>query len=144
MRRFGVSTHLFLGEQLQPEHLIDIAGHGFEAVELFAIRSHFDYHDPAAVRALASWLRDAGLEMPSVHAPIVDSMVNGTWGRAYSTATRDSASWQEMMGEMKAALEIARQIPFTRFVVHLGVPDAQHPGAQDNSREAAIRSIEGI
>ena len=144
MRRFGVSTHLFHGERLQREHLAAVAGHGFEAVELFATKSHFDYHDPASIRALASWLQDARLEMPSVHAPIVDSLVNDTWGRVYSTATRDSASWQAMMAEMKAALEIARHIPFARFVVHLGVPDAQNPGAHDNSREAAIRSLEEI
>jgi sugar phosphate isomerase/epimerase len=144
MRRFGVSTHLFHGERLQRDHLTAIAGRGFEAVELFATKSHFDYHDPEAVRVLALWLRDAGLEMPSVHAPIVDSLVNDTWGRVYSTATRDAAPWQDMMAEMTAALEIARHIPFTRFVVHLGVPAAQRPGPHDNNRDAAIRSLEAI
>jgi len=115
MRRFGVSTHLFHAERLQAGHLAAIAGSGFEAMELFATKTHFDYHDPAAVRTLAAWLRDAGLEMPSVHAPIVQSLVNDTWGRAYSTATRDAGAWQDMMAEMRAALEIARYIPFSRF-----------------------------
>ena len=144
MRRFGISTHLFHGERLQPGHLAAIAGSGFEAMELFATKTHFDYHDPAAVRTLAGWLRDAGLEMPSVHAPIVQSLVNDAWGRAYSTATRDSAAWQDMIAEMRAALDIARQIPFSHFVLHLGVPNAQNPDANDNSRDAAIRSIEEI
>ena len=144
MRRFGVSTHLFHAERLQAGHLAAIAGSGFEAMELFATKTHFDYHDPAAVRTLAAWLRDAGLEMPSVHAPIVQSLVNDTWGRAYSTATRDVGAWQDMMAEMRAALEIARYIPFSRFVIHLGIPDAQKPDANDNSRDAALRSIEEI
>jgi sugar phosphate isomerase/epimerase len=144
MKRFGVSTHLYHGERLTRDHLIEIASHGFEAVELFATKSHVDYHDPQTIEALAAWLQDSRLEMPSVHAPIVDSLVNDTWGRAYSTATRDNASWQAMMAEMKAALEIARQIPFKCFVLHLGVPTAQNPGPHDNSRDAVIRSIEEI
>jgi sugar phosphate isomerase/epimerase len=144
MRRFGVSTHLFHGERLQREHLIAIAGHGFDAVELFATKSHFNYHEPGAVDALADWLRDSRLEMRSVHAPIVDSLVNDTWGRAYSTASRDEASWQATMVEMRAALEMSRRIPFAHFVLHLGIPDAQNPGPDDNSRSAMIRSIEEI
>jgi sugar phosphate isomerase/epimerase len=96
MRRFGVSTHLFDGERLRPEHLTAITGHGFEALELFASREHIDYHDPAAVGAFASWLRDAGLEIPSVHAPT-----------------------HEPAAEMTAALEMARHIPFQHFVLQL-------------------------
>jgi len=92
MKQFGVSTHLYHGERLHREHLIEIAAHGFEAVEVFATRSHFDYHDTAAIQALAEWLHDGQLQLHSVHAPIVDSLVNDKWGRAYSTATRDSAT----------------------------------------------------
>jgi sugar phosphate isomerase/epimerase len=144
MKRFGVSTHLFHGERLTREHLTAIAGHGFETVELFATKSHFDYHDPTAIEALAGWLAESGLGIPSVHAPIVDSLVNDKWGRAYSTATRDADAREATMGEMRAALDVARIIPFSLFVVHLGVPTAQNPSPQDNSREAAVRSIEEI
>ena len=144
MNRFGISTHLYHAERLKRAHLSEIAGHGFEAVELFATKSHFDYHDPKAIEALAGWLAESGLEMPSVHAPIVDSLVNDAWGRAYSTASRDAEAWQATMEEMRAALEMARTVHFGRFVVHLGLPAARHPGPHDNSREAALRTIEGI
>lgn len=144
MKRFGVSTHLFHGERLTREHLLAIASHGFETVELFATKTHLDYHDPRALDTLAAWLQSAGLELPSVHAPIVDSLVGSVWGRAYSTATRDEASRQSTMAEMKAALEIARHVPFKHLVLHLGVPSAQNPGREDNSRDAVIRSIEHI
>ena len=49
--RFGISTHLYHDQRLSRDHLAQIAAHGFEAVELFATRSHFDYHDPAAIAA---------------------------------------------------------------------------------------------
>jgi sugar phosphate isomerase/epimerase len=144
MKKFGVSTHLYHGERLQRAHLAEIAGHGFETVELFATRSHFDYHDPNAIQSLALWLEESRLEMPSVHAPIVDSLVNDKWGRAYSTATRDTDAWQATMREMQVTLEMARHVPFKFLVIHLGLPTSQNPGPYDNSREAAIRSVEGI
>jgi sugar phosphate isomerase/epimerase len=144
MNKFGVSTHLYHGERLQREHLIEIAAHGFDAVEVFATRSHFDYHDVAAMQSLAEWLHDARLQLHSVHAPIVDSLVNDIWGHRYSTATRDNSARQTMLHEMEAALEIARHIPFSFFVLHLGVPIAQQPALDDNSRDAALRTIEHV
>ena len=47
--RFRISTHLTHGQRLTREHLVDIARHGFKATELFATRSHFDYHNPSAI-----------------------------------------------------------------------------------------------
>jgi sugar phosphate isomerase/epimerase len=94
-----MSTRLFDNERLRREHLTAIASHGFETVELLAETRHFDYHDPAAIQALASWLRDAGLEMPSVRAP-------------------DGGS----LADMQAALEIATHLPFSRFVLPLVAP----------------------
>jgi L-ribulose-5-phosphate 3-epimerase len=48
------------------------------------------------------------------------------------------------MQEMKAALDMARRIPFAHFVLHLGIPDAQNPAPDDNNRSAMMRSIEEI
>ena len=55
--RFGISTHLYHEQRLSREHLAQIASYGFEAVEVFATRSHFDYHEPAAIAQLAEWLK---------------------------------------------------------------------------------------
>ncbi len=144
MKRFGVSTHLYHGGRLQEAHLQDIASHGFEAVEVFATRSHVDYHDKAAIRSLASWLGDANLQLHSVHAPITDSLVNDKWGAAYSTATRNHDARQATLREMHAALRIAEVAPFKYFVVHLGLPAAQRPGSDDNSRQDALRTVEEV
>ena len=62
-RQFGVSTHLYHGQRLSREHLLEIAAHGFETVEVFATRTHFDYHNPAAVADLQQWLAEAGLTL---------------------------------------------------------------------------------
>ena len=144
MKRFGVSTHLYHEERLQKAHLLEIAANGFEAVEVFATRSHFDYHDPVAVRELKEWLAEAGLSLHSMHAPITDAFVNGRVQRNFSTALRDSDGRKATLREMETALNISTTIPFSFFVVHLGVPDAQQPGSDDNHRDAAIRSVEEI
>lgn len=67
--RIGVSTRLYRTQRLGREHLLEIAAHGFEAVELVATRSHVDYHNPAAVADFQQWLGEAGLDLPSVHVP---------------------------------------------------------------------------
>ena len=149
MKRFGVSTHLYHERRLERQHLAEIAEHGFDAVEVFATRSHFDYHDEAAIRALKDWLNDTGLSLHSVHAPITDVFADGRAGRMFSTATRDADARRAALHETAAALDIARVIPFRFLVVHLGVPAGQEPGTpavsrDDNNRDAAIRSIEEI
>ncbi|MCM3881306.1 MAG: sugar phosphate isomerase/epimerase [Vicinamibacterales bacterium] len=144
MRKFGVSTHLYHGERLRREHLVEMASRGFECLEVFATRSHFDYHDTACNKLLGEWVREAGIQLHSVHAPIVDSLVDNRWGRAYSTAARDLNARQETLHEMDAALALARDVPFKYFVLHLGLPLAQRPGSGDNNRDAALRTIEHI
>src|SRR4029453_10423793 len=142
--RFGISTHLYHDQKLDRSHLAQVAGYGFESIELFATRSHFDYRDPAAVSALAEWLRTTGLGLHGVHAPITDRFSAGDkWAPVYSTASSDTAGRQARGEEVEAALAIAKQIPFKLLVVHVGTPDARAAG-NDNNRAAAVRSIEEI
>ena len=142
MKRFGVSTHLYHEERLQKAHLLDIAANGFEAVEVFATRSHFDYHDLAAIHALKDWLAEARLDLHSVHAPITDVFANGRTQRNFSIASRDRQARESTLHEMQLALNIARIVPFKFLVVHAGVPHGT--GNDDNNRDAAVRSVEEI
>jgi sugar phosphate isomerase/epimerase len=142
--KFGVSTHLYHEERLQKAHLLEIAAHGFEVVEVFATRSHFDYHEPAAIQSLSAWLTESNLVLHSVHAPITDVFLNGKVQRTFSTATRNREERKATLHEIASALNIAKTVPFKFLVVHLGVPVAQHPAADDNDRDAAIRSVAEI
>lgn len=147
-RLFGVSTHLYQAQRLSRDHLLAIAAHGFEAVELFATRTHFDYHNPAAVADLQQWIAEAGLLLHSVHAPIAESFSGGRWGPALSVASTDNAARERALAEAGHALHIARRMPLQVMVVHLGLPrsqprDESRVGAAD-SRSAARRSIEEL
>ncbi|HSC29835.1 MAG TPA: sugar phosphate isomerase/epimerase family protein [Vicinamibacterales bacterium] len=141
--RFGISTHLYHGRLLEHDHLVQVASFGFEAIELFATRSHFDYRDQAAVDRLAGWLADTGLALHGIHAPITEVFGGGTWAPRFSNALADNALRLAAVRETEAALQIATRIPFDVMVVHLGTPSSkEQPG--DNSRSAAVRSLEEI
>ena len=142
--RFGVSTHLFHESRLTRDHLVHIAAHGFDAVELFATRSHFDYHDAGAIDALADWLTDTRLALHSVHAPICEGMKAGKWIGSFSNASGDEHRRSAALAETRAAIEIARRIPYRFLVLHLGMPAGQQSPAGDNQPAAARRSVEDI
>jgi sugar phosphate isomerase/epimerase len=95
-RRFGVSTRLYQRHRLGRDHLLEIAAHGFEAVELIAARAHLDYQNPAAVADLQQWLGESGLELSSVHVPLEE--------------------------DAEAAVLIARRIPVPVLVVRATTP----------------------
>jgi sugar phosphate isomerase/epimerase len=143
-RSFGVSTHLYHGFRLDRSHLLEVGAHGFQAVELFATRTHFDYHNPTAVGDLRAWLADAGLYLSSVHAPVAEGFAGGQWTASLTLASSDAGARARALAEAERALQIARQIPFRVFVVHLGVPRWISAGVADNSRDGARRSVEDL
>jgi sugar phosphate isomerase/epimerase len=139
--RFGISTHLFHAERLQHAHLAAVARAGFETVELYATRTHFDYHDPAAATTLAEWLDDTHLSLHAVHAPTTVGYSGGQWGDTLSLGAPDDARRQQAVSETITSLGLASLVPFSYLVVHLGVPS---PDAAANSRTGVARSLEVV
>ena len=140
---FGISTHLYVADRLDRDHLVDIAAHGFEAIEVFAVRDHFDYRDRRAAIALAEWLDDTRLVLHSMHAPIAGRYVNGAWKDGLSLAAADEGRRQAAVDETLAALDVAAAVPYEVLVVHCGVP-VPHAGPGENHRASLIRSLEEL
>jgi sugar phosphate isomerase/epimerase len=128
---------------LTRDHLLEIAAHGFEVVEVCATRTHVDYHNPSVVADLQQWLAEAGLELYSVHAPIGDRYGSGRPGEFLSLASADAKARAEAIAEVERALQIARRIPIKVLVVHLGWPRS-HTRFGGSNRDAARRSIEEL
>lgn len=141
--RFGVSTHIYHDRRLERDHLAQIATYGFDAVELFATRSHFDYRDDSAVSRLAEWLAETGLTLNSMHAPITDVFGGSGPRTTYSTAVGAHDRREAAVLETEAALQVARRIPFDAIVLHLGTP-SNMKNPDDNHRNAAVRSLDEI
>ncbi|MCC6990067.1 MAG: hypothetical protein IT181_13770, partial [Acidobacteria bacterium] len=103
--RFSVSTYLFHQARLDREHLVEIAAHGFDAIELFALRSHFDYTDPAAIQQLGEWLDDTRLTLAAVHAPTALAY-DGRWQGSLSLAAGSLEARTTAVEETRAALDM--------------------------------------
>lgn len=144
--QYGISTHLYHGSRLTRSHLQEIASAGFDAVEVFATRSHVDYHDAAALDALTGWLNELGLRLHGIHGPIMEAFGRGDkWeGKNYSLASPDQAKRQEAVRETIQALELAKRVPAAVMVLHLGVPHGHLPVGGGDAREAALRSVEEL
>ena len=148
-RQFGISTHLYHGQRLCRDHLLEIAAHGFDCVEIYATRTHFDYHNPSAVADLQGWLADAGLELRSVHAPTAEAFTGGRWSGSLSLASTDPGARAHAVSETEKALHVARRLPVPVLVAHLGVARSgagfqSGPGIAADSRAAAKRSVEHL
>jgi len=138
---FGISSWLFHDARLDREHLVHVAGHGFEALEVFATRSHFDYRDPAAVDTLAEWLDDTRLALHALHTPVGEARRNGRWIQPWSNAAADPERRAAAVDETLAVLEVARTLPYRFLVVHVG----EIGGAPGGDRpDLARRSLETI
>jgi sugar phosphate isomerase/epimerase len=132
-RQYGVSTCLYQQRRLGRDHLLEIAAHGFDGVELFASRLHLDYQNPVCVSDLQQWLTEAGLELTSVHGPATEA----------SLASADPAEREQAVAETERALHIGRRIQFRSLVVHLGKPRAAGARGGTN-RDAARRSVDAL
>ena len=96
---FAVSTYLYRQRRLVSDYLLEIAAHGYTAVELFASRLHVDYHNPSVVADVQQWLSAAGLELTSVHAPVLEM----------SLASADAAEREAAVAETEGALHVGRR-----------------------------------
>lgn len=140
--RFAVSTSLFRTARLDREHLVEIAAHGFEAIELVALGTHVDTGDADAVAQLAEWLDDTRLTLTSVYAPVAEGLVDGVWQTPLSLAARDTSERTRALDAARRVLPLARTLPFATLVVPVGLP--AHVGRLDESAEAARASIETL
>ena len=140
-RRFGISTHLVHDRRLTREDLVDMAAHGFDAIELFATRSHFDYRDASAIQHLHEWLGDTRIELHSVHAPVMEAMRSGQWVGSFSIASGDEERRKSAVAEAEAVLAMAATVPFRYLVVHVGMPAGEKVPPADNQPDAARRSV---
>lgn len=142
--RFAISTHVFHGDRLARRHFEALAAHGFDQVELFATRTHLEYHDSRHVDEVAGWLASCGLRAPTMHLPISMGVAGAVWGRPLSNAATDAAARREAVDETVAALDAASRLGCAVGVLHLGIPRGQPADAGDNDLGSVKRSLETL
>jgi sugar phosphate isomerase/epimerase len=137
-----LSTYLLVSKKLNRELLAQIHAAGFQAVEIFASRSHFDYASKPEVRAMAQALADNHLELRSLHAPASrDMSVNREGGSPLSVTEVERVRRIEAMDELKRVIDVAEDLPFSRLILHLG---GSRETVDPRKRDAAFSSLEHL
>lgn len=137
-----LSTYLLVSKKLNRELLTQIHGAGFEAVEIFAARSHFDYVSRDEVRSIALGLSDNHLVLNSLHAPNNrDVTVNREGGSPLSVTEIERVRRIEAMDELKRVIDVAESLPYARLILHMG---GSRENADPRKRDAAFSSLEHL
>jgi sugar phosphate isomerase/epimerase len=137
-----LSTYLFVSRKLTPELLEQIAGAGFQGVEIFCSRSHFEYSMKSEIRVMADALEAHHLQLASLHAPTSrDHSAMRESGIPLSVCEVERVRRVEAMDELKRAIDVADDLPYARLVLHMG---GSREIADPRKRDAAFSTLEHL
>ena len=137
-----LSTYLFVTHKLTPELLGQVAGAGFQGVEIFCARSHFEYTLKPDIRALAGVLEAHRLQLVSLHAPNRrDLSAMRESGTPLSICEIERVRRVEAMDELKRVIDVADDLPYARLILHMG---GSRETADPRKRDAAFSSLEHL
>ncbi len=137
-----LSTYLFVTHKLTPELLSQVAGAGFQGVEIFCARSHFDYTVKQEIRATASTLEAHRMQLVSLHAPNRrDLSAMRESGTPLSICEVERVRRVEAMDELKRVIDVADDLPYPRLILHMG---GSRETADPRKRDAAFSSLEHL
>jgi sugar phosphate isomerase/epimerase len=118
----GISTQLFLGEELTLDRLKMLQDAGFDRIEILAIPPHFDYRNKNRVQDLAAWLRDQGTFLHSIHTPFSADYQALQARQWFSIASVEQVHRQRAVDEIRRALELCEKVCCPFAVLHMGAP----------------------
>src|SRR5215469_3240192 len=137
-----LSTYLFVTHKLTPELLGQVAGAGFQGVEIFCARSHFEYTLKQEIRAMGGALEAHHLQLVSLHAPTRrDLSAMRESGAPLSICEIERVRRIEAMDELRRVIDVADDLPYARLVLHMG---GSRETADPRKRDAAFSSLEHL
>jgi sugar phosphate isomerase/epimerase len=137
-----LSTYLFVSRKLTRDLLGEIANAGFQGVEIFCSRAHFNYTSKAEAQEIRQILADSRLTLTSLHAPTSrDLSATRESGQPLSICEVERVRRVEAMDEYKRAIDVAEDLPFPRMVLHMG---GTRETADPRKRDAAFSSLEHL
>jgi len=137
-----LSTYLFVSRKLTSELLEQIAGAGFQGLEIFCTRSHFEYSVKSEIQAVNSALEQHHLQLVSLHAPTSrDLSAMRESGTPLSICEVERVRRIEAMDELKRVIDVADDLPYARLTLHMGGP---RETADPRKRDAAFSTLEHL
>jgi sugar phosphate isomerase/epimerase len=119
----AMSSYVYIKRRLHPGLLDNMARGGAQAIELFAARGHFNYHDKEHIKELGNWFRSEKIAFHSMHSPLYMNNDFHSGGQRVDIVDPDKRNRIEAMDEIKRAIEVAEYAPFRFLVQHIGKSD---------------------
>jgi sugar phosphate isomerase/epimerase len=119
----AMSSYVYIKKRLHPGLLDNIVRGGAQALELFAARGHFNYHDKEHVKELGNWFKSEKVQFHSMHAPIGMDNNFHSGGQQVNIVDNDKRNRIDAMDEIKRAIEVAEYVPFKYLIQHIGKSD---------------------
>src|ERR1700733_13467918 len=137
-----LSTYIFISRKLTRDLIAQIGDAGFHGVEIFCSRSHFDYTSRPEIQNIAAALAGPKLKLASLHAPTSrDLSATREGGQPLSICEVERVRRIEAMDELKRAIDVAEELPFSRMIFHMG---GSRETADPRKRDAAFSSLEHL
>ena len=100
-------SYVYIKRRLHPGLLDAMVRGGAQALEIFAARGHFNYHDKDHVKEVGNWFKSEKIEFHSIHAPIYMDNNFNSGGQPVNIVDPDKRNRIEAMDEMTRAIEVA-------------------------------------
>jgi len=137
-----LSTYLIISKKLTADLLGQISEAGFQGIEIFCTRSHFEYTLKQEIRAMAAALESHRLQLVSLHAPTSrDISAMRESGTPLSICEVERVRRIEAMDELKRVIDVADDLPYARLILHMG---GSRETADPRKRDAAFSSLEHL
>ena len=138
-----ISTHAIVNHRLTTAWLNRVENAEIAAVEIFCAPQHLDYRNKSQIAELGHWFRDSELKLHSLHSPMYTDEI---WGRSgpdthINITERKKSERIRWVDEIKRALEVAEEIPFTYLIQHLGVGGQEF---SEHAIEAGFTALEEL
>lgn len=114
----SISTHVFVYEKLEQDHLLMIRDAGFDTVEIWGARPHFDYTDRQRVTWLGETIARLGLAIDSFHSPLYTELKERAVRDWLNLGAADPDERHRAVEENKKLIEAAVELGGRIIVLH--------------------------
>lgn len=118
MLKKGLSTHIFAYNILDGAIVKQIKDAGFDAIEIWGMKPHFDYKDKEWAERFANLLKDNSIKVVSFHAPIYEEVTPPDTRRWLSLSSKDNNIRQKALSETKELIDCMGFFDAGLLVIH--------------------------
>jgi protein FrlC len=120
MIEIGISTHAFAYNRLDQDIIGMIADAGFDAVEIYMHKPHFDFDDPGEVEKVIESIKANTLKVNSIHCPFYRQIEDAKLGKWLNITSDCEDLRRESVDWIKKSIRLAEEIDIDFAVIHFG------------------------